>query len=101
MQLNSGVFEAKLPLSDAPVLGEWTITAELDDEVRDFRTTKLHTDKILYILHHIVATIIMLYVSSLRPKVNLLTSKNMCYRNLELALIWPIIILSKMAKFVL
>lgn len=43
MQLNTGVFEAELPLSDAPVLGEWTITAELDDEViRDCVLTTLH-----------------------------------------------------------
>lgn len=33
MQLNAGVFESELPLSDAPVLGDWTITAELNDEV--------------------------------------------------------------------
>lgn len=39
MQLNTGVFEAELPLSEAPVLGDWTITAELNDEVNPVQYT--------------------------------------------------------------
>lgn len=33
-ELNTGVFLAELPLSEAPVLGDWTITAEYDEEVK-------------------------------------------------------------------
>lgn len=32
-QLNTGIFSAELPLSEAPVLGDWTITAEVGEEV--------------------------------------------------------------------
>lgn len=35
-QLNTGVLESDLSLSDAPVLGDWTITADLNDEVTFF-----------------------------------------------------------------
>lgn len=31
--MNSGVFAAELPLSESPVLGDWTITAEVGEEV--------------------------------------------------------------------
>lgn len=32
-KLNTGVFSGELQLSEAPVLGDWSITAELDEEV--------------------------------------------------------------------
>lgn len=32
--MNTGVFSAELPLSESPVLGDWTITAEVGDEVK-------------------------------------------------------------------
>ncbi|XP_031620960.1 CD109 antigen-like [Contarinia nasturtii] len=33
-QLNTGIFSAELPLSESPVLGDWTITAEVGEEVK-------------------------------------------------------------------
>lgn len=32
-KLNTGVFSSELPLSESTVLGDWTITAELGEEV--------------------------------------------------------------------
>lgn len=41
-QLNTGVFSAELPLSESPVLGDWTITAEVGEEVKFSSVQPLH-----------------------------------------------------------
>lgn len=41
-QLNTGVFTAELPLSESPVLGDWTITAEVGEEVKFLKWYSIH-----------------------------------------------------------
>lgn len=35
-KLNTGVFSGELPISESPVLGDWSVTAEVGEEVRIF-----------------------------------------------------------------
>lgn len=41
-ELKMGVFSAELSLSESPVLGDWTIIAEVDEEVKFQSTCALH-----------------------------------------------------------
>lgn len=39
MEVRKGVFSDELQLSDLPVLGDWTIRAEIDEEVKQSRAS--------------------------------------------------------------